>query len=323
MELAQSALGFVGAETIHQELLQRGRREVPSVRTIGRVLVEEELLQRVHRVRQAPPPAGWYLPRLASRAADLDSCDYVEDLRLEGGPLLQVFTTRAVWAPAAGAWVCGQQSAAATCQHLLSHWRRHGTPHYAQFDNGTVFQGGHNWPDTFGLVTRFCLALGVTPVFAPAAEHGAQNLIEHFNGLWEQKVWLRFCHDCERDLQRTSDRFIAALCDRRARSERRAPRTPLAPAGQLDLRKLAPGTIIYLRRSNDAGVVRVLGHDLALPPTWAHRLVRVEVDLNASLIWCYGLRRSEPFVQPLLFQQAYVPKPRRTFQAELTSIIWH
>jgi len=322
-ELAQSALGFVGAVAIHEQLRRTLGAHCPSVRTIGRVLLAEGLLVRSRRLRQPPPPPGWYLPPLAIQAADLDSCDYIEDLRIEGGPLLQVFTTRALWSPTAGAWPSSRQSAAQTCQCLLSHWRRHGAPRYAQFDNGTVFQGGHNWPNTFGLVTRFCLAVGVTPVFAPLAEHGAQNLIEHFNGLWQQKVWLRFHHHSASDLQHTSDRFVTAWCARRARHEVQAPRRPLAPSGQLDLRALAPGTIIYLRRCNEAATVRVLGQLLALPAAWAHRLVRIEVDLAAALIRCYGLRRADPASQPLLLQRPYGPPSRPCFQAKLTSIIWH
>ena len=53
---------------------------------------------------------------------------------------------------------------------LIEHWRQHGLPDYAQFDNDTVFQGAHQWPDTFGRVTRLCLQLGVTPVFTPPRE---------------------------------------------------------------------------------------------------------------------------------------------------------
>jgi len=45
--------------------------------------------------------------------------------------------------------------------------------------------------DIFGRVIRFCLQLGVTPVFAPPYEFGLQNAVEHFNGLFAAKVWRR------------------------------------------------------------------------------------------------------------------------------------
>lgn len=322
-QLAQGALGFVGALAIHEQLQHELGARCPSVRTIGRVLRTEGLVGRSQRLRHPPPPQGWYLPAVAARQADLDGCDYIEDLRIEDGPLVQVFTSRSMWEPAAAALVCERPSAAHTCQGLLSLWRQHGRPGYVQFDNGTVFQGGHNWPDTFGLVTRFCLALDVTVVFAPPAEHGMQNLIESFNALWQQKVWHRFHHRDVSELQHTSDRFIDAWSRRRGRHDSPVPRRPLPPAGSVDPRRLAKGTVIYMRRCNDAARVGVLGHTLELPSLWAHRLVRLEVDLAQSLLRCYGLRRSEPDRQPLLLQQHFSPKPRRHFQTQLTCITWH
>ena len=322
-QLAQGALGFVGAQAIHEQLQGKLAAGCPSVRTIARVLRAEGLTGQTHRMRHPPPPRGWYLPAVAARQADLDGCDYIEDLRIEDGPLVQVFTSRSLWEPAAAALITERPTAAHTCQGLLSLWRQHGRPDYVQFDNGTVFQGGHNWPDTFGLVTRFCLALGVTAVFAPPAEHGMQNLIESFNALWQQKVWHRFDHHSASELQRTSDRFIEAWCRRRARRDSPVARRPLPPAGCVDLRQLANGTVIYLRRCNDAARVAALGHTLELPGLWAHRLVRLEVDLGQSLLRCYGLRRSEPDRQPLLLEQHYYPTPRRSFQAQVTRITWH
>ena len=105
-QLQCGALGFIGAQAIHDAL--RGRRSKtppPSVRTIGRVLRRHGLLDGVRRVRQAAPPPGWYLPAVAARRAELDAFDVIEDLPLEAGPRLDVFTTRALWGPVCGAWV--------------------------------------------------------------------------------------------------------------------------------------------------------------------------------------------------------------------------
>jgi len=165
--------------------------------------------------------------------------------------------------------------------------------------------------------------LGVTPVFAPPAEHGVQNLIEGLNRLWQQKVWQRFHHPNPHDLQRTSDRFTEAWCARRSRRDDPVPRSPLPSSGRLDLRQLPPGTVIYLRRCDNDAHLSVLGHRLQLPATWAHRLVRVEVDLSARLIRCHGLRRAEPHLHPLLLTRPYSPPSMKYFHAKLTSINWH
>src|ERR1035441_6389023 len=62
----QSALGFTGALTIHDALQGSDvPGQVPSVRTIGRILHRHGFLDRRRRIRHAAPPAGWYLQGLA------------------------------------------------------------------------------------------------------------------------------------------------------------------------------------------------------------------------------------------------------------------
>src|SRR5438309_659620 len=77
-ELAQGDLGAIGAEPIHQALLDGGLTKVPSVRTINRILGRRGALDGRHRTRRPPPPKGWYLPDVAKAAAELDSIDIVE-----------------------------------------------------------------------------------------------------------------------------------------------------------------------------------------------------------------------------------------------------
>lgn len=185
-----SALGFVGAQAIHEVLLGQSQcLVVPSVRTIGRILRRNGLLDYHQRIRRAAPPPGWYLPAAAQQLAEIDSFDVIEDLRMEGFGLFQVFTARALWGPAVSAWPAQVASTSFVLDALHAHWRRHGLPAFAQFDNDVRFQGGHNHPDVIGRVMRLCLALGVTPVFAPPLETGFQAVIENFNGLWQKKVW--------------------------------------------------------------------------------------------------------------------------------------
>ena len=143
------ALGFIGAQAIHDAL--GGRSDLsglPSVRTIGRILRRQRLLDRLRRVRRAAPPPGWYLPAVAEQRAELDSFDVVEDLRMENLGLFQLFTTRALWGALAEAWPAKVASTSFVLQALQAYWQRHGLPAFAQFDNDARFQGGHNHPDT-------------------------------------------------------------------------------------------------------------------------------------------------------------------------------
>ncbi len=307
------ALGFTGAQAIQDALRERAALSaLPSVRTIGRILRRQGLLDGQRRVRRVAPPPGWYLPSVAQQLAELDSFDVVEDLRMENLGLFQLFTTRALWGALAEAWPAQVASTSFVLQALQAHWQCHGLPAFAQFDNDVRFQGGHNHPDVIGRVMRFCLALGVTPVFAPPLETGFQAIIENFNGLWQQKVWARFHHENLTALSAASQRFTQAY--RRHLAQRRdhePPRRPFPKNWSIDWQRPPTGTLIYLRRTNEFGSVKILGHSWQVDPLWCHRLLRCHVDLIHHRIDFYRLRRREPTEQPLIKTLPYQLPQRR------------
>lgn len=309
---ATGALGFFGAQAIHDALGQSGAANLPSVRTIGRILRRQGLLDGQHRVRRAAPPPGWYLPAVAQRQAELDSFDVIEDLRMEGLGLFQLFTTRALWGALAEAWPARVASTTFILQTMQAYWGLHGLPAFAQFDNDVRFQGGHNHPDVIGRVMRFCLALGVTPVFAPPLETGFQASIENFNGLWQRKVWARFHHEHLGALSLASNRFTQAY--RRHLVRKQDPETPRHPFPEnwiIDWQKPPRGIIIYLRRTDENGAVRILGHTWKVDPLWPHRLLRCHVDLTEHRIDFYRLRRRAPEDQPHVTTLEYHLPSRR------------
>ena len=196
---------------------------------------------------------------------------------------------------------------------LLTRWREAGLPAYAQFDNDARFIGGPSFPDSIGLVIRFCLAAGVTPVFVPPAELGWQAAIERFNGLWQEKVLARLENPTLEELVARSSAYVAAS---RARHQARiaaAPPRRLLPADRvIDPGAPASGRIMFIRRTNDAGHITILNRRLRVGEIWAHRHVRVELDIDAGRIDIFGLRRSVPGFQPHLASHPYDP-PQRWF----------
>lgn len=296
-----SALGEFGAEAIYRALHEQGLQGTPSVRTIGRILERCGVLDGRRRIRRGAPPPGWYLPDVAKQLTELDSFDVVEGLVIQGALDVTVLTAISLHGGLAQAWPRQKITAKAVTSALLEHWQHVGLPGYAQFDNDTVFQGPHQYRDTLGRVIRLCLSLNVVPVFAPPRETGFQAAIEHFNGYWQAKVWQRFHFNSRGHLQQQSARFIAALHKRRAvRIDNAPPRTPIPEHWHLDFQKLTAGRIIYLRRTNDAGAVSLLGHRFHVDRNWPHRLVRAEIDLAENRIAFYALRRRNPNWQPLL-----------------------
>lgn len=309
---ATSDLGEYGAVALHRELLDRGSRVVPSVRTIGRVLERRGALDGLRRTRRPAPPPGWYLPAVAGREAELDSFDIVAGLVIRGGTHVEVLTASSLHGGLAASWPRSEITAKTTVELLLEHWRTVGLPAYAQFDNDTRFQGTHRHPNSIGRVARVCLSLEVVPVYVPPRETGFQAAIENFNGRWQAKVWARFEHVSLAALQTQSAKFVAALRRRSAPRLEAAPPRHLFPADwALDLQRPLQGRMIFLRRTNDRGEVQLLGHTYLVAPTWVHRLVRAELHLAADRIDFYTLRRRDPSDQPLLCTAPYaVPRKR-------------
>jgi transposase len=301
----ESVLGEYGARAIQQALQSEGVTP-PSVATLNRVLSRHGFQDAARRVRRPPPPPGWYLPAVVGGQAELDGFDFIEDLKIAGGPRVDVLTVHSLHGKRTDAWVMEHKNAQDTANALWARFRREGLPAYAQFDNDTIFQGAHQFPDTVGRLSRLCLALGVIPVFVPPLEHGMQNPIESFNSLWQAKVWRRQRVASLAELQAASDRYIAAHRAHHAiPTENAPPRRPFPKRFRLDLNAPVTGTMIFVRRTNDAGQVSLLGRSFLVDTHWPHRLVRCEVDFDRHRIRCYGLRRRAPTEQPLLTTTPY------------------
>jgi transposase-like protein len=305
-----SPLGEYGARAIRAEWDAQGLAAPLSIRTIGRILARNGALDGRCRIRRPPPPKGWYLPDVAAGEADVDSFDLVTDLVIRGGQDVTVLNVVSLLGGLCQSWPEERITAKITVLRLLEHWQRHGLPGYAKFDNDTVFQGAHQWPNTFGRVTRLCLQLGVTPVFVPPREPGFQAEIESYNGRWQRSVWHRFRHRNRTRLAARSQAFVQAAHQRSAPRIAAAPlRRPVPTDFRPDWKQPLRGRVIFLRRADSQGRVECLGHRWLAARHWPHRLVRIEVNLTQGRARFYALRRREPTRQPLLKTIVYrVPK---------------
>ena len=304
-----SDLGEHGAHAIRRDLLANAPRDpatVPSIATINPILKRHGAFDAQKRVRRPPPPSGWYLPEVAAKRAEIDESDFVEDILLEGGVRVCVLNTISLHGAWCASWPTLEMRAVFVRECLLAHWREFGLPDYAQFDNGNVFQGPHQHPDSIGRVTRMCLSLAVTPVFAVPREFGIQSAIESYNNRWQQKVWQRFAMTTFEEVSAYSARYVVAVRQKNRQRQEAAPARRLFPRDWSEPAHLQrTGCLMFLRRTSGAGNVALLGHDFPVSATWPNRLVRCEVDLSADVIRVYGLRRQEPEQQRLLQEWKY------------------
>ena len=302
----ESDLGEYGAETIRRKMMERGFADVPSERTVNRILERNGAFDGRRRVRHTPPPKGWYLPEVAKGTAEIDQFDVICGLVIEGGTDVEVLTAISVHGGLPGSWPSTAISAKYVTQAVIEHWSAFGCPAYAQFDNDTRFQGAHHHPDAIGRVSRLCLSLGIVPVFTPPRETGFQAAIESLNNRWQQKVWHREHHESLESLCERSRRYTAAARSKSRLRQETAPLRRPIPEGWIFNVQLRPqGKIIFLRRTDDRGQAHMLGRVFNVQQHWVHRLVRAEVDLDQGNIRFYSLRRREPEQQRLLCETHY------------------
>lgn len=282
-------LGYFGADAIRRRLLAEGA-PAPGARTIARILRRAGVTPQKRR-RHPPPPAGWYLPAVAAGHAELDQLDVVEGLQLRQRGPVEVLTGISLWGklavaePAHTGW-----RVESICAVLAAHWQRWGAPEYLQMDNDTRFAGSGRAVRRLGRLIRFCLAHGVVPVFAPPRETGFQAAVESFNALWQAKVWQRFRHRDLRQLRGRNRAFLGAHHHHHGRDQmpRRTGRS--SPAA----------SVVFLRRTDARGRIRVLGAEVVVASHWPHRLVRAELNVRTHTLRVHALRRRAPAHQPVL-----------------------
>jgi len=175
----ESVLGEFGAAAIHREMRALNVESLPSLRTVGRILERRGVLEGRRRQRRPAPPKGWYLPEVAAGLGELELFDFVEGLKIQDGPEVQVLNSISLHGDLVASWPLGERWLSKTVVATLAeHWRECGLPAYAQFDNDAVFHGPLYLSDTIGRVARPCLSLEVIPVFAPPHEPGFQAATE-------------------------------------------------------------------------------------------------------------------------------------------------
>lgn len=289
-----SPLGEYGADAILREMQQRGCPHPPSRPTINRILKRHGAFDGRKRKRFLPPPTGWYLRPLANKIAELDQFDYIEDLYIEGGEIVQVLNAISLHGGVVGSYPLSRMTAENTVRKMIDFWKEVGLPDYAQFDNSMVFQGGM-LPDTLGKVIRCCLSLNVIPVFVPPRETGFQASIESYNGRWQRGVWQRFHFENRADVQRQSEKYVEAV--RRKNQERckEAPTRETFPKNwKLEYSIKPKGKVIFIRRTTNDEYVETMGHWWKVKGAGEHKLIRAEVDLTKNKIDFYKIRRREP-----------------------------
>jgi hypothetical protein len=303
-ELKNSDLGEYGAVAIYAAMTAAKKNPAPAVATISRILRRHDVIAPRKRQRYPSPEKGWYLPLTDPALIELDQFDFIEQLKIEHREMFHVLNGISWHSNLRVSAPMLQMSAENVINCLLSLWRRFGLPDYAQFDNGSTFTGGERSPNTRGSVTRFCLQLGVIPIFAPPATLGYQSTVERYNGEWQAKVWRHQHYAAFADVENRSLRYVEAQLKKHHVGAELSPLRRAFPANwEMPWQAPPRGLVIFLRELKDDGSVRILGRRYAVSANYAHTKVRVELDLTKEQISFFSIHRRQPYQSELLHSE--------------------
>jgi putative transposase len=193
---------FCGAQAILWELEDLGVQPLPSLRTISRILMRNELTYRRtgrYEAKGTPYPK---LPSLwpnQTHQADLVGPCYLKGpLRFYGLNVIDLSTVRCALHSS------GTKAGQDILDGFWEIWKRLGIPKFIQVDNAMSFFGSPTHPRGMGPLIRLCLNHDVEPWFIPMAEPWRNGTIEQFNDLYQQKFLGKVTMATTDDLRRES-----------------------------------------------------------------------------------------------------------------------
>ena len=184
----QTRYSLVGAPQIRAELEQLGYSPLPCLRTIERIIAGAGLtcppLRLVRRVTRNAYPT----PQ-AQDSNQMHQVDFVGPRYLKGDKSRYYFLVcKDRFDQAVFIQFVSSRCSDTVLAFLVRAWQRLGIPDKVQFDNGREFAGFGQSAKWLTRVIRFCLRLGIEPVFIPKAKACYNGSVEQFNGWFQPRL---------------------------------------------------------------------------------------------------------------------------------------
>jgi transposase InsO family protein len=265
----QTRYALLGAPAIAQELKELGISPVPTLRSIERVLERAHVTSPRLRLARRIPKTQYPM----SKVADSNEVHQVD---LVGPRYLNRDKTKYYF------YICkdafDQQvyvefwagnSMETVLNFLVRAWQRMGLPQHVQFDNGRQFYAPRRYSRSLNRVIRFCLRLGIQPIFIPEAQPQRNGSVENFNG-WFQSLLLRQTFKNAVAVRRELRHMLTSVNEahthqvlgfKTSAQFRRARRLRMLPANfeiDFDHIPVAAGRVIFIRAVNLNGSIKIL-----------------------------------------------------------------
>jgi putative transposase len=297
----QTRYALLGAPTIVQELKQLGISPVPTLRTIERVLERAHVTSPRFRLVYRIPKTQYPMPKA-------DDTNLVHQVDLVGPRYLNKDKTKYYF------YICkdvfDQQvyvefwagnSMETVLNFLVRAWQRMGLPQHVQFDNGRQFYAPGRYNRSLNRVIRFCLRLGIQPIFIPEAQPQRNGSVENFNG-WFQPLLLRQSFKNATAVRREVRHLLASVNEAHThqslgfktsaqfRRTRRLRRLPANFEIDFDHLPVATGKVIFIRMVNLKGNVSILDELVKIGVRYRYQYIKavLETQPQRLKVYCNG-----------------------------------
>jgi putative transposase len=289
---------LTGAASIRAELKALGIRPLPCERTIERVLERNGLT--LPKVRLAPLLPRQEYPGPQARASNqLHQVDLVGPVYLKGSRRrYYIWVGKDAFDGAVGLRLASSRRMDEVLGFLGECWKDLGIPEQVQLDNARELCGWGPAARYLSRVIRFCLRLGVGPVFIPAGEPQYNGGVENFNGWFQPRLFDRRYSrpgDLRRELARLQEAVntqhvhprLGGQTPTQHRRGLRLRKLPASFVAPTDRQPIAAGRVTFIRRVSPAGTVSVLSQSFRVGKKHRGLYLRLVVDTGRGWLTAY------------------------------------
>lgn len=294
--LAANPWAQTGAVSIAWELTKLGIDQIPSIRTIERILARNNVPRRPARPKGYVPKGTTYPSVAATLANGCHQLDLVGPRYLTGGDRFYAVNAIDIARRKVAGEITTSRDAETICDAVIAIWQRLGVPQRLQIDNQQALAGARGRP---GALVRLCLNHGVIPTFIPFGEPWRNGIIEHFNDTFDKKFYRTEAFD---SINHVAERYKAFEAFHNAthrysalhgatpnQTEQRLEFTPTPPPH----RDIATsfddltGTVEWIRLIRSDHQITILDRKYPTPPELTHEYVTARLTIEDQQLAIY------------------------------------
>lgn len=287
---------FFGAKAVHQELINNLGyldKQIPKERWINHIINREGLIIKPDKRRRRK--SNKFYPLLKpTKINEVHQMDIVGPRYIKGqGQFFSYHVkdvvNRLVFLEQYFAYL-----AIYVVDCLVKAWRELKIPLYLQMDNHCSFSGSLVHKRSVSKVVRFCLFLGVEPVFIAEEKPWMNGSIESFNSLFNKKLWQKYQFETHvtlyreaKMLEKRHNEYQMYVNSKRKLEEIKSQVLSPEYNKHLKVLPLTEGKIHFIRPVNEKGEVSFLNESIFIDPTLYSDYLWITVDTGKGICNIY------------------------------------